>query len=83
MPQPAFLSEHYGAMLQLSTTAEGTLSIESNAIGGLCCPHLFYATLSYDGTTMKADWPAGMNQTPHKDEWKKMSGNTCVATPAQ
>jgi hypothetical protein len=74
--------EHYGEMLKLSPTEDGNLSIESNAIGGLCCAHLFYATLSSDGTVMKANSPAGPNQSPHRTEWEKMPGDTCIVTPA-
>jgi hypothetical protein len=30
---------------------------------------------------MKADWPAGSNQSPHKSRWTKMPANSCI-TPA-
>jgi hypothetical protein len=25
-----------------------------------------------------ADWPEGPNQAPHKSEWKKMPGGSCI-----
>jgi hypothetical protein len=59
--------------------ANGSISIELGAYSALCCPHLFLATPARDGKEMKADWPAGPNQSPHKSKWIKMPSDTCIA----
>ena len=35
------------------------------------------------GKAMKADWPAGPTQSPHKSRWTKMPGNTCIVPGPQ
>jgi len=81
VPKPPYSLEIYGDLVKVSTADDGNVSIELNTFGGTCCSHLFVGIPKDNGTVMKAVWPPGPNQAPHRTEWKKMPGNTCIVTP--
>jgi hypothetical protein len=78
--KPPYSWEHYGDLVKVETAGNGSLSVELGAYSGICCPHRFRATSSARGKEMKADWPAGPNQSPHKSKWTKMPGDSCIAS---
>jgi hypothetical protein len=82
VPKPPYSWEHYGDLVKIHSTQSGNPSIELGAYSALCCSHTFHATPADHGETMKADWPAGPNQSPHKSRWTKMPGNTCIPPAA-
>ena len=75
--KPPYSWEHYGDLVKVEPAGSASLSIELGADSGR--PHRFHATSSDRGKEMKAAWPAGPNQSPHKSKWTKMPGNSCVA----
>ncbi len=77
--RPPYSWEHYGDLVKVQPAENGTLWIELGAYSAICCSHRFHATSADNGKAMKADWPAGPNQSPHKSRWTKMPGNTCIA----
>ena len=79
--KPPYSWEHYGELVKVDPAANGSLSIELGAYSAICCPHRFHATSSDRGKEMKAAWPAGPNQSPHKSKWTKMPGDSCVIPP--
>ena len=81
--KPPYSWEHYGDLVKVETTAGSGLSVELGAYSGICCPHRFHATSSDHGKEMKADWPAGPNQSPHKSKWIRMNGDSCIASSLQ
>jgi hypothetical protein len=80
-PKAPYSWEHYGDLAKVQSAEGGSLSVELSAYSPICCSHRFHATSADNGKAMKADWPAGANQAPHKSRWSKMPGNTCI-TPA-
>jgi hypothetical protein len=81
--KPPYSWEHYGDLVKVEPAGDRSLSIELGAYSGVCCPHRFHASSSDHGKGMKADWPAGPNQSPHKSKWIKMNGDSCVAPPSE
>ena len=81
IPKPPYSWEHYGDLVKVQSARNGSLSVELGAYSPICCSHRFYAVSADSGKAMKADWPAGPNQSPRKSRWTKMPGNTCI-TPA-
>jgi hypothetical protein len=81
--KPPYSWEHYGDLVKVETAGKGGLSVELGAYSGICCPHRFHATSSDRGKEMKADWPAGPNQSPHKSKWIRMPGGSCIASSPQ
>jgi hypothetical protein len=79
--KPPYSWEHYGERVKVEPSSNGSLTVELGAYSGICCSHRFTATSADGGKAMKADWPAGPNQSPHKSKWTKMPGNTCIAPP--
>jgi len=76
--KPLYSLEHYGDLVKVRAANGETASIELGAYVGICCPHPFVGTPGKNGAVMRAEWPAGPNQTPHTSEWTKMSGNSCT-----
>jgi hypothetical protein len=81
LPKTPYSWEHYGDLVKVHSTESGGLSVELAAYSPICCSQRFHAISADSGKAMKADWPAGANQTPHKSRWTKMPGNTCI-TPS-
>jgi hypothetical protein len=81
IPKPPYAWERYGELAKVQSAEDGSLSVELDAYSPTCCSHPFHAVSANNGKAMKADWPAGPNQSPHKSRWTKMPGNTCI-TPA-
>jgi len=78
IPRPPYSWEHYGDLAKVEAVGSGSLSVELGAYSPLCCSHRFHATSADSGKVMKADWPAGTNQSPHKSKWTKMPDDTCI-----
>lgn len=78
--RPPYSWEHYGELANARSAENGNAEIELYAYTGMCCSHRFFAAPAENGTVMKADWPPGANQAPHKTEWEKMPGDTCIAS---
>jgi hypothetical protein len=76
--KPPYSWEHYGDLAKVEPAGNSGLSVELGAYSAICCSHRFHATSSDNGKEMKADWPAGPNQSPHKSKWTKMPGGTCI-----
>jgi hypothetical protein len=81
IPKPPYAWERYGELAKVQSAEGGGLSVELSAYSPICCSHPFHATSADKGKAMKAEWPAGPNQSSHKSRWTKMPGNSCV-TPA-
>lgn len=79
VPKPPYSWEHYGDLARVHVAGQDRASIELYAYIPICCSHTFIATSADGGKTMKADWPAGPSQSPHKSKWTKMPGSTCIA----
>ncbi|MFL6428956.1 MAG: hypothetical protein ACJ71S_11980 [Acidobacteriaceae bacterium] len=79
--KPPYSWEHYGELAKIERAEDRSLWIEIPAYSAICCSHRFHATSADAGKAMKADWPAGPNQTPHKSKWIKMLGDTCIVRP--
>jgi hypothetical protein len=79
--KPPYSWEHYGDLVKAEPSGNGSVSVELGAYSAICCPHRFTGTSADGGKAMKADWPAGPNQSPHKSRWTKMPGGTCIAPP--
>jgi hypothetical protein len=79
IPKPPYAWEHYGDLVKIQPARNGNLSIELGAYNATCCSRSFVATPADRGNTMKADWLAGPNQSPHKSRWAKMPGDSCIA----
>jgi hypothetical protein len=77
-PQPAF--EHYGDLVKVNAGESGAVLVELAAYNPICCSHSFIGLPANQGQAMHAYWPAGPNQSPHASEWKRMHGNTCIAS---
>jgi hypothetical protein len=77
--KPPYSWEHYGDLAKAEPAGHRSLSVELGAYSAICCSHRFHATSAEHGNEMKADWPAGPNQSPHKSKWTKMPGRTCIA----
>jgi hypothetical protein len=77
--KPPYSWEHYGDLVKVQLAESGSLWVEIPAYSAICCSHRFHATSTDNGKAMKADWPAGPNQSPHKSRWTKMPGDTCIA----
>jgi hypothetical protein len=77
--KPPYSWEHYGDLVRIQPARNGNLTIELGAYNPICCSHSFVATSADNGKGMKADWPAGPNQAPHKSRWIKMPGDSCIA----
>jgi hypothetical protein len=78
IPKPPYSWEHYGDLAKVQPADNGGLWVELGAYSPICCSHRFHATSADNGKAMKADWPAGPNQSPHKSKWIKMPGGTCI-----
>jgi hypothetical protein len=81
--KPPYSWEHYGDLVKVHSTESGSLSVELAAYSPICCSHPFLAVSAAHGKAMKADWPSGPNQSPHKSRWTKMPGNTCIVPGPQ
>jgi hypothetical protein len=81
--KPPYSLEHYGDLVNVRAAKGDTASIELGAYVGVCCPHAFVGSPTKNGAIMRADWPAGPNQTPHMSEWTKMRGNSCILQAEQ
>ena len=81
--RPPYSWEHYGDLVKIQPAENGALWIELGAYSAICCSHRFHATSADNGKTMKADWPASPNQSPHKSRWTAISGNSCIAPAPQ
>jgi hypothetical protein len=77
--KPPYSWEHYGDLAKIQPARNGHLSIELGAYNTICCSHSFLAASADGAKAMKADWPPGPNQSPHKSRWTKMPGDTCIA----
>jgi hypothetical protein len=77
--KPPYSWEHYGDLVKIQPAQNGHLSIELGAYNTICCSHSFLATSADNGKAMKADWPDGSNQSPHKSRWTKMPDDSCIA----
>jgi hypothetical protein len=76
--KPAYALEHYGELAKVRLTENGNAAVELYAYTGMCCPHPFVGSPADDGAVMNADWPDGPNQAPHKSEWRKVDGDSCI-----
>jgi hypothetical protein len=76
--KPPYSWEHYGDLVKIQPARNRNLSIELGAYNATCCSRSFVATPADRGNTMKADWPASPNQSPHKSRWTKMPGDSCI-----
>jgi hypothetical protein len=81
IPKPPYAWERYGELVKVQPAQSGSFWVELGAYSPTCCSHRFFAVPAESGKAMKADWPAGSNQSPHKSRWTKMPGNSCI-TPA-
>jgi hypothetical protein len=77
--KPPYSWEHYGDLVKVQPAENGGLSVELAAYSPICCSHSFVAVSAENGKAMKADWPSGPNQSPHKSRWTKMPGDSCIA----
>jgi hypothetical protein len=78
VPKPPYSWEHYGDLAKVQPE-NGGLWVELGAYSPICCSHRFHATSADNGKAMKADWPAGPSQSPHKSKWTKVPGGSCIS----
>jgi hypothetical protein len=80
--KPPYSLEHYGELAKVQAVGNQNVLVELYAYTGICCSHAFIATPVNNGAFMRADWGSGLNQAPHKTQWKKMPVDSClVRTP--
>jgi hypothetical protein len=75
---PPYSWEHYGDLVKVQPAENGGLWVELGAYSPICCSYRFHATSADNGKAMKADWPAGPSQSPHKSKWTKVTGGSCI-----
>ena len=81
--KPAAVFEHFGERLKAHLELDGSISFELYAYTGICCSHTFVGKLSEDGSVIQGAWPSGTNQAAHNATWKKMPGDSCVASDSE
>jgi hypothetical protein len=77
-PGPHQLYQNYGNLVKVHLADNGEVSLEFGAFNPVCCPHQFIGKLSADGSTLRGDFPPGLNQSSHPAIWTKMSNDVCV-----
>ncbi|HEX6770966.1 MAG TPA: hypothetical protein VF126_03000, partial [Acidobacteriaceae bacterium] len=75
--KPPYSWERYGDLAAVEPAAKDAVWIQIGSTA-ICCPHRFLATPA-GSKGMKADWPAGPNQSAHKSRWIRMPGDSCIA----
>jgi len=81
--KPVTVSEHFGERMKIRLEKDGSVSFELYAYAMMCCPHTFVGRLAKGGNLVRGTWPPGANQAPHEATWKKMPGDSCVASDSQ
>ena len=86
VPPPLEVDYIYGALAEVKRKADDTLSLtfDIDNIDSPALPHEFDGKLSDDGASLVGGWPAGPNQAPRPDAWKRVEGDSCaVGKPKQ
>lgn len=78
--RPTTAEEHYGELMKVQRKPNGSFSFELGAFNSVCCPQRFVGTLAPAGTLLQGAWPTGMNQTPRLGSWRKIPGDSCLAS---
>jgi hypothetical protein len=81
--KPVAVFQRFGERLKAHLEKDGSLSFELYAYTGMCCPHTFIGKLTEGGNLIRGTWPSGANQAPHNATWKKMPGDSCVASDSE
>jgi hypothetical protein len=78
IPRPATSAATYRDLVKIRHLDDNKISIEFNAYGGMCCPHVFAGTVTPDGILLNGSWIAGPNQSPHPGSFRKASPYSCL-----
>ena len=78
--KPVAVFERFGERIKVHFEEDGLVSFELNAYAMMCCSHTFVGRVAESGNLIRAHWPSGANQVPHEATWKKMPGDSCVAS---
>ncbi len=83
IPRPSTTAATYGDLVRIRHLDESKISIEFNAYGGMCCPHVFVGTVTPDGMLLNGSWTAGPNQLPLPGSFRKAPPYSCLdSSPA-
>ena len=81
--RPVTVFEHFGERIKAHLEKDGGISFELYAYTGMCCSHTFVGKLTESGNLIRGTWPPGTNQATHNAKWKKMPGDSCVASDTE
>ena len=81
--KPVSVFQRFGERLKARLEKDCTVSFEFHAFNDMCCSHTFVGKLAEGGDLIHGTWPSGANQFPHDATWKKMTGDSCVASDSE
>jgi len=81
--KPVAVFQRFGERLKAQLEKDGSVSFELYAYTGMCCSHTFVGKLTEDKNLIRGTWPSGANQAAHDATWKKMPGDSCVASDSE
>jgi hypothetical protein len=81
--KPVAVFQRFGELLKAHLEKDGSVSFELYAYTGMCCPHKFVGKLTEGGSLIRGTWPSGANQAAHSATWKKLPGDSCVASDSE
>ncbi len=81
--QPVSVFQRFGIRMKTHLEKNDAVSFELYAYNDMCCSHTFVGKFAKDGNLIRGTWPSGTNQAAHNATWKKMPGDSCVASDSE